>query len=384
MRTLALSLSVLLTCSVTRAADMYIVTDLGTLGGEFSAAWSLNAHGVAAGQATLPPLEDLRAVTWNGTTNDLGTAGQRQSVAFAINDTGTVAGVSFELGEIGGTAVRWDAGVATVLGAFTPRDLNNAGVIAGVQTTTVNGISVRTAVRHDGTLTGLGTLGGDYSAAHAINDAGWIVGTSNDAGGWSRAFLWSGTMLDLGTLGGNWSQALALNDNGWIVGVSETTGGSPHACVFEVSSEGIVRNRIDLGELGTTGSHAFGVNNNDQVVGTSEWRAFIWEAGQMHDLNTRSRDATWELTHAMAINDAGQIVGRGRHGGLWRAFLLTPDDCPGDTNGDGRADLQDLAVVLANFGLAPATRPDGDLDGDGDVDLSDLGIVLANFGGTCD
>jgi len=56
--------------------------------------------------------------------------------------------------------------------------------------------------------------------------------------------------------------------------------------------------------------------------------------------------------------------------------------CPGDVDGDGDVDLQDLATLLANFGSSGGTFP-GDLDGDGDVDLQDLATLLAAFGQPC-
>jgi hypothetical protein len=53
---------------------------------------------------------------------------------------------------------------------------------------------------------------------------------------------------------------------------------------------------------------------------------------------------------------------------------------PGDLNGDGRVDLIDLGILLADFGCQPPGPCPGDVDGDGDTDLADLGILLANFG----
>jgi hypothetical protein len=54
--------------------------------------------------------------------------------------------------------------------------------------------------------------------------------------------------------------------------------------------------------------------------------AFLYsDAMGMVDLNTRIDPRLgWELDAAAAINDAGQIVGSGRHHGKARAFLLTP------------------------------------------------------------
>jgi hypothetical protein len=56
--------------------------------------------------------------------------------------------------------------------------------------------------------------------------------------------------------------------------------------------------------------------------------------------------------------------------------------CAQDLDGDGAVGLQDLALMLANFGTS---GPDlvGDLDADGDVDLADLAGLLSAFGTSC-
>src|SRR5437667_4373617 len=58
----------------------------------------------------------------------------------------------------------------------------------------------------------LGTLGGTYSAAQAINNR-----ESSTASGELHAFLWhDGTMVDLGTLGGTSSTARGINERGQV------------------------------------------------------------------------------------------------------------------------------------------------------------------------
>lgn len=58
--------------------------------------------------------------------------------------------------------------------------------------------------------------------------------------------------------------------------------------------------------------------------------------------------------------------------------------CPADLDGDGSVNLQDLATLLAHFGMTSgATHADGDLDDDTDVDLQDLATLLAAFGTSC-
>ncbi|MAV54957.1 MAG: hypothetical protein CMJ28_03265 [Phycisphaerae bacterium] len=59
-------------------------------------------------------------------------------------------------------------------------------------------------------------------------------------------------------------------------------------------------------------------------------------------------------------------------------FDLEPST-PGDVNGDGSVDFNDLLAILSAWG-APCTGCSEDLDGDGEVGFNDLLIVLSNFG----
>src|SRR5438552_16214875 len=68
-------------------------------------------------------------------------------------------------------------------------------------------------------VTDLGTLGGTYSYAYGINNAGQVAGgsaTPTQSGGvFQTAFLWSGGhMINLGTLGGPNSAAGGPNASG--------------------------------------------------------------------------------------------------------------------------------------------------------------------------
>jgi probable HAF family extracellular repeat protein len=70
-------------------------------------------------------------------------------------------------------------------------------------------------------VTDLGTIGGYYSTASDLNQAGQVVGQAGTADGLGQAFLWeNGTMIDLGTLGGTYSYAEGINDLGQVVGTS--------------------------------------------------------------------------------------------------------------------------------------------------------------------
>ena len=56
---------------------------------------------------------------------------------------------------------------------------------------------------------------------------------------------------------------------------------------------------------------------------------------------------------------------------------------PGDANGDGRVDINDLTIVLSNYGMSNGIFwNQGDFNYDGKVDIDDLTTVLSNFGTT--
>lgn len=111
-----------------------------------------------------------------------------------------------------------------------------------------------------------------------------------------RAFLWqNGSMSDLGTLGGNDAMASVINENGAVSGFSSTNAelndstGLPTIHPF-LWKKGRM---TDLGTLGGSVSEAFAINDAGQVVGRARVtdaplvrHAFVWEQGTMTDLGT--------------------------------------------------------------------------------------------------
>ena len=77
-------------------------------------------------------------------------------------------------------------------------------------------------------------------------------------------------MTKMGTLGGTWSQAYAINNKGQITGLAYTKNGSAHAFIANCAT-------CPLKDLGTfAGSTStvwgFGINDSGVVVGQSTFR----------------------------------------------------------------------------------------------------------------
>jgi len=167
------------------------IQNLGTLGGEHSAAWDINDLGQVVGQADNRK-DRFRAFIWeDGRMMDLGTLprGGHSSRAYGINNRTQIVGMSY-----------------------------------GRQST-------RAFVWEDGLMRGLRSLEGHLSVAQRINDNGQIVGYSGLRGGKRHAVLWEDDVIfDLNDVVVNKCgkteivDAKDINESGQIVALGEIDG----------------------------------------------------------------------------------------------------------------------------------------------------------------
>jgi probable HAF family extracellular repeat protein len=196
------------------------------------------------------------------------------------------------------------------------------------------------------TVTDLGTLGGTYSYAYGLNNAGVVAGgaaTATQSGGvYQTAFLWDEDlhMIDLGTLGGPdcrdcSSEAFGPNARGESALISETSESDPNGedfcgfgthrqCLGAIWKEGVLTGLPTL--PGGNNAQALGLNNRGQVFGYTEngsrekadycatkyqvldFEAVIWgpKQDEIQELHPLLGDT---VGIALGISDNGQVAG---------------------------------------------------------------------------
>ena len=214
---------------------------------------------------------------------------------------------------------------------------------------------------------------------------------TNSSSGWVANDLITQTMTQNFS---GWAKAIAVNDSGVAVGES-TYVNSPslpsvtvHAVIFQNG------NPVTLGTFGDGNNNdcANGINDSGVVVGQSSDSdgnpiAFIWDSvSGFRNMNAvygptgyNVIPSGWSLYDAVSIDNRGDIAGDAEtNTGSYVGFVIRAW-LPGDANGDGKVDINDLTIVLSHYGQTGQTWSTGDFIGDGTVDINDLTIVLANY-----
>ena len=291
-------------------AGMTVLGTLSMMPGQFSFAGSINDCGQVVGTSSTPSF-DLRAFIWqNGVMSDAGalTGSTGSSAAHDITNRGLMVGSSHD-------------------SLIFPNETH-----AFASFFPCNQPLPTSPAQWD-----MGTLGGDFATAYAVNELGNVVGQSRLTGTFAaNAFFASGptaTLIDLGTLpGGTSSLAQDINDRGIVVGYAEIFNSSLGLFGSRVTAWRRVGGQWGIADLGTFNNHLYneasGVNNQGDIIGRAYTNGaaepFLWTGGVYHNLNNLLvGGGSIVIEEAIGLNENGDIAAYGKDAaGNDRGFLL--------------------------------------------------------------
>ena len=267
----------MLNASLALAEPQYTLVDLGSLGGDWTIAYGINAVGDVVGVSTTTVAgpqhaflgtrvghistfirQEWRAPRSRSTTQDelwvripaiTRTASFYQDgqvtgmpgsvVGTAVNQAGAVAGTAFMPYQ---SPMLYVNGSVRDISPFSPAiglatDVNNLGHAVGYASGLEQGAPNQAFFYNGQTSSLLSLPAAIYSAAYGVNDHDAVVGemtVARDSGAAPVAFyLHDGLLQQIGDLGLNISGARDINNQGQIVGWSYTSASQLHGFLFQ-------------------------------------------------------------------------------------------------------------------------------------------------------
>jgi uncharacterized membrane protein len=230
-------------------------------------------------------------------------------------------------------------------------------------------------------FTDLGVVSGWSTFAVDIAEDGVAavsVGFGLESHRWDGISLASvGTVVGAGGMTPN-----AIAETGHLVGAASfNQGGQFWAQAFEFR-DGALRG-LPVLNRDYRSCTAIAVNSSGLVAGgcrstSGQWMPSAWVSGQIIDLRQRFPTvANLSYEAVAAVADSGTLVCRGMSNGSVVAFVLQPlPATPGDTNCDERIDIDDLMLVIVDWGKRDSFA---DVNHDGIVNVDDLILVINHW-----
>jgi PEP-CTERM motif len=324
-------LSALIVATV-QALPRYQVTMMGTpSGANRFEAYGMNNLGQVVGSTVYNNGQYVASLWSAGQFYNLPTPGSDYAYAGSINDLGQIVGyftTSFPANNPDGGVLWSNLSLERTFHGFAPRDINNAGIITGSDT-----LSLQPQVGDGTTFTNLTAPAGyDFynTFGRKTNLAGTTVGGANTPS--MATVYWTdpaNPTLGPTIPGYDFNVLLDINDAGMMAGYVGPSG--PNQPWLAYRFDGSVLSLLPP-LPGFSSFYVTGINNQGIIIGNSANEpsalAVAWEGDSVYHLGTRLVDAPsgFVLTEANAINDVGQIVGHGfnRRTGELGHVLLTP------------------------------------------------------------
>lgn len=262
---------------------------------------------------------------------DLGTLGGNESWAYSINENGQITGKA-ELANGETHAFIYDIEHSQMSdlggGPYGNRScgygINDSGQVVGISSSHSDGMGTfdKAFLWTGDSMIGLGTSP-DYLASFAwgVNNAGQVIGDSK------TAFFYEVAKgrTEIPTFDGySYSFGRGINNSSQAVGYCQKSYNSPYISAFCYD---IISNTLtDLGTLETnTGrtnySRAMAINDAGQIVGSSDYQAFIWDS--TNGMKAISEFIIGKAFCAYGVNESGDVAGDGDYAWLWKDRVIT-------------------------------------------------------------
>ena len=296
-----------------------------------------------------------------------------------VNESGVAVG-NAATGQLESLAVQWDAhGVITPLESLggsrsSAGGITSAGDLIWGMSIYPNGspLRPRAVIWRDGAITDIGSLGGDindFVSPQGMNEAGQVVGTSDNELGLREAFVWDGiAMRPLQNLGDRRGTAFAINDLGDITGILVDE--------FQISQPVLWRRGTEVVLLpvvnhsSPTPAYPLAINDEGIIVGSLETQsrdthAAAWIDDQIFDIHT---PGIGSISMATDINSQGQIIGQV---GLLHSHVFIRN--PGEQ------------MILLDDLVPPKIRPSREVSGVGSInDAGQIAVGARQPGNSTD
>jgi hypothetical protein len=304
--------------------------------------------------------------------------------AYAISEEGDIVGEGLAANE-GAFPVMWRDGVALVLPRPDPDYGGRAYGIADGTACGMWGYGGFYALRWDGGLVSgltlpLGPESEAWDAAPGPLITGWM-GQYWTIGG--SAFLTDGVnVIDLGTIPGG------------ISGAGDAVSSASHVAMRgRIEIDGVYRTHSSLwyqgehtdpGTLpGCHSTRVYDVNAHGGMVALAQADVYgpggpvLWHDGRMRRLYEMDSNPSHGVSPALAMNDYWAITG-GSTSNHNFVVLMPIFGSPADATWDCDADIEDLLLLLADWGEGDSPA---DFDDSGSVDVADLLFLLTHWSG---
>jgi uncharacterized membrane protein len=201
----------------------------------------------------------------------------------------------------------------------------------------------------------LGSLGGDFTSAAALNESGVIVGYSSywvsGGSGPDRPVVWTnGVIRDLLPTGYTMGRATDVNDNGTVVGWVVRASDNFIVPFTWTAAQGL---RVLPTLAGQNNSGAMAINDLGIVAGYSGNAAVIWENGVIRVI----RLASGWISTAVDINSSGTVVAYDESTGGSQATQ--------SFRWDATSGVQYLQTLNGSAGIVRAINDQGTMIGNG-------------------